>query len=139
MITNERLYKNSKVQLQRLENALKKPEDEKLPPKVRKAMRKALQGQFDAVKARLTAYENLSGGNVAEIAVNSLAELALALIQARIARTWTQKQLAEKLKLPEQQIQRYESTRYRGAAVERLQEVAAALNVSVQGTVTLNK
>ena len=71
--------------------------------------------------------------------VNSIVDIAVALIQARIARHWTQKQLAEKLDLPEQQIQRYESSRYKGVALERLQEIADALGVRVQEVVTLEQ
>jgi transcriptional regulator with XRE-family HTH domain len=49
------------------------------------------------------------------------------LIQRRKLNGWTQKQLAEKLGLKEQQIQRYEKTRYQGVSLHRLVVIAAAL------------
>ena len=60
-----------------------------------------------------------------------------ALIKARIVRNLTQKELAERLSLAEQQVQRYEATQYRGVAAERLQQVADALNLRVHEIFTL--
>ena len=68
---------------------------------------------------------------------STLAGLADALIKARIARGWTQADLAEALGVAEQQIQRYESSRYAGASLARLGDIAAALNVEVRETVVL--
>lgn len=68
-----------------------------------------------------------------------LADLTDGLIKARIARGLTQKELAEKLNIDERQIQRYESTRYQGAALRRLQEVADALNVKIREEITLER
>ncbi len=55
------------------------------------------------------------------------------LIQARIAQGLTQHQLASKLKLKEQQIQRYESEVYASANIRRLAEIADILNLEVTG------
>lgn len=49
------------------------------------------------------------------------------LIEERVRLGLTQKQLADKMGLKEQQIQRYESSRYQSASLRRLQEVAKAL------------
>jgi HTH-type transcriptional regulator/antitoxin HigA len=48
-------------------------------------------------------------------------------VQERLRLGLTQGQLAEKLGMPAQQIQRYEATRYQSASLRRLEEVAAAL------------
>jgi HTH-type transcriptional regulator/antitoxin HigA len=53
------------------------------------------------------------------------------LIQARIARGMSQKDLGDFLGVAEQQIQRYESDRYRAASLDRLIEVADALSVRI--------
>ena len=55
------------------------------------------------------------------------------MIKARIVRNLTQKELAERLSLAEQQLLRYEATLYPGVAVERLQQVADALRLRVRG------
>lgn len=52
-----------------------------------------------------------------------------ALIKARIVRNMTQKELAERLALAEQQVQCYEATQYCGVAAERLQQAADALSL----------
>ena len=141
MITNERQYAITKAQAERFKESLAKAAapDKKLHPKVRKAMQEGLQSQLQDLEDEIAEFEKLRDGKITTIVVNSIVDIAVALIQARIARNWTQRQLAEKLDLSEQQIQRYESTRYKGAAVERLQEVADALGVRVQEVVTLEQ
>jgi HTH-type transcriptional regulator/antitoxin HigA len=57
--------------------------------------------------------------------------LATLLIKARVARGWTQRQLADELGVAEQQVQRYESTGYRSASLARICDVAAALDVTI--------
>ena len=49
------------------------------------------------------------------------------LIEERKRLDLTQRQLAEKLGLKEQQIQRYEASRYQSASLQRLRQVAKAL------------
>jgi transcriptional regulator with XRE-family HTH domain len=51
------------------------------------------------------------------------------LIKARIAAGITQKELAAKIGVQEQQIQRYESDRYASASLARLTQVAHALEI----------
>lgn len=70
-------------------------------------------------------------GAVSTFEGSSLAELATVLVKARIARRWTQRQLAEALGIAEQQVQRYEATEYRSASLARICDVAAALDVTV--------
>jgi HTH-type transcriptional regulator / antitoxin HigA len=56
--------------------------------------------------------------------VESLPEM---LIEERKRIGLTQRQLAEKLGIKEQQIQRYEATRYQSASLQRLGEVTKVL------------
>jgi transcriptional regulator with XRE-family HTH domain len=62
----------------------------------------------------------------------SLEELPQALIQARIARGLSQKELADRLGLKEQQVQRYEATNYASAKLAMLEQVMRALGLRVQ-------
>ena len=57
--------------------------------------------------------------------------------RARIARGLTQKDLARKLGVKEQQIQRYEETDYASASLSRLNEVIKALDIEVKEEITL--
>jgi HTH-type transcriptional regulator/antitoxin HigA len=60
-----------------------------------------------------------------------LADLPRILIQARIAQGLSQTDLAERLGMKPQQIQRYEATEYMSASLARLIEIAEVLQVRV--------
>ena len=53
------------------------------------------------------------------------------LIKARIAQGLSQKELAERIGLKEQQIQRYEATDYASANLSRIKEVVSAFGVGI--------
>ena len=55
----------------------------------------------------------------------SFDELPKALVQARIARGWTQKGLAGRVGLDEQKIEDYEATDYQRASLARIGESSA--------------
>ena len=58
------------------------------------------------------------------------------VIEARIAARLTQRELAERLGVPEQQVQRWEANEYAGVGLDRLQTIADALGVQVLETIT---
>lgn len=73
------------------------------------------------------------------IKIASIQELPLALIKARIAIGMTQKELAEKMGVKEQQVQRDESNQYSSAGFHRIAEIAKTLNIKIQETNILLK
>jgi DNA-binding XRE family transcriptional regulator len=97
----------------------------------------ALNSQMEDLRDEIAEYERLRDGKTTTIEATSLAGLADALIKARIARGWTQAELAQRLGVAEQQVQRDEANRYSGAALARLCDVAEALSVDVRETLTL--
>lgn len=139
MITNERQYLVTHSQAARFREALAAPAKKGLHPKAATAMRDGLRSQLDDLEAELAEYEALRDGHVTALKADSIVGIGEALIKARIARNLTHKALAERLELAEQQIQRYEASRYRGVAAERLQAVADALNLRVQEVFTLKQ
>jgi len=66
------------------------------------------------------------------VALASLDELPRTLIRARIAAGLTQEELAARLGLKPQQIQRYEATDYHSASMQRMSEVLRALGVRLR-------
>jgi hypothetical protein len=92
-----------------------------------------VDSQLSDLVEELEEYDQLSGGTTTMIESSTLAGLADALIKARIARRWTQAALG----VAKQPTQRYESSRYSGASLARLCDVADALDVTVRETVTL--
>ena len=138
MITNERQYQISKAKATKFRAAIDAPDTStrRLHPRAQKALREAAQSQLDDLLAELADYERLRDGPLSSITAESIAELAPALIRARIMRKWTQKDLADRLGVAEQQVQRYESTQYKRVSVERLQAVADALKLRVREVIT---
>ena len=82
-------------------------------------------------------YEALRRGQGAILELHSLTEVPQALIRGRIVAGLSQRQLAERLGLREQQVQRYEATGYAGVSLERAQAVANVLGLRVQERVVL--
>jgi transcriptional regulator with XRE-family HTH domain len=64
--------------------------------------------------------------------LNSLDALPKVLIEARIAAGLTQEDLASRLGLKPQQIQRYEASDYQTASLARLRGIARVLNLRVR-------
>ena len=117
MIKNERQYRITKAQAQKFERALetvqeKRKQRKKLHPLLQKVERQALRYQLEDLQAQLKEYEELQSGEISIPEIESLEELPLILIKARIASGLTQKELAKRLGLKEQQVQRYEANDY---------------------------
>ncbi len=139
MIANQRQYAVAQTQAGRFRQALAVPDAggaRGVHPKAAKAMRARLRSQLDDLESELAEYDVLSAGKVSAFEAESITGIGEALIKARIVRQLTQKQLAERLTVAEQQVQRYEATQYRGVAAERLQQVADALGLRVREVFT---
>jgi transcriptional regulator with XRE-family HTH domain len=142
MIKNEREYRITKAQANKFEDALSQLATSEavagLHPLIQKAQRDALQSQLDELREQIAEYESLRSGQQAVISLNSLEEFPQALIRARTAAGLTQRELAERMGLKEQQIQRYEATEYASADLARINEVARALGLRVREDIFLN-
>ena len=117
MITNERQLQISKAQAARFRESLDamergSSEGSGLDAIMGQTQIDAVRGQLESLLAEIREYEELRSGRTSIIELASLAELPDGLIRARIAAGLTQKELAERLGLREQQIQRYEASRY---------------------------
>jgi HTH-type transcriptional regulator/antitoxin HigA len=133
MITNEKQYRSTKASIEKLTGALAAldaPTGD-FPEAFAEAQRSALRSQINELEEEVRFYEDLRAGKISEFSAESLHDLPDILIQARIARGMSQKDLGEFLGVAEQQIQRYEADRYRMASLDRLTEVADALNVRI--------
>lgn len=138
MISNQRQYLITQSQAERFRQALAAPDAQGLHPKAVAAMRAGLRSQLDDLEAEMAEYDALRSGQITAFEADSIIGIGAALIKARIMRKLTQKDLAERLSMAEQQVQRYEATEYRGVAAERLQQVADALKLRVHEVFTLD-
>src|SRR5689334_19578970 len=136
MIKNDRQYRIAKAAAAKFEDALRGFDAAKRPrnvhPVIQRAEKDALRSQLDDLAAQIREYEDLSAGKVGVLELGSLADLPDALVRARIATGLTQKDLANRLGLKEQQIQRYEANDYQQASLARLLAVSEALNLHVR-------
>lgn len=139
MISNEREYRITKAAVEDFERSLVGIEErnDDLHPLLRKAMREGTESQLEELREQLAEYDALRRGHIAVLELDSLENLPTALIQGRIAAGLTQKELATRLGLKEQQIQRYEATRYAGASLSRIQTVENALGLKIHLRVVL--
>lgn len=138
MIRNERQFHVTQAQRERLASHLTAEVDTATPDWAIRASRQAIEAQLLDLDEELAEYDALRSANGAQPStVSNLVELPDALVRARIAAHLSQRELADRLGLREQQIQRYESTDYAGASIARLQEVMHALEVSLAGEVEL--
>jgi ribosome-binding protein aMBF1 (putative translation factor) len=135
MITNEYQYRVTKAAAAKFRTALAElkeaPPRPGVHPRLLKAEREAMESQLQDLENELTEYDRLKGSGSAHISIGSVAELGRGLVRARIAAGLSQKELAGRLHLKEQQIQRYEQTEYEKASLARLAEVARALHVRI--------
>ena len=137
MIGNERQYRITKSHAEKFSRALQETTLLSGDPQWKKLEYDALRSQLHDLEQELREYEMLRSGEESVLTLESFAELPQALIKARVASGLTQKDLADRLGLKEQQIQRYESTDYTAASVRRLKQVIEALGIRVHADIFL--
>jgi HTH-type transcriptional regulator / antitoxin HipB len=137
MIQNERQYKITQTKLRDLVLDLATLDvlDSDLHPRLLLARKTSLNILIGELQQEIAGYERLKSGQITKFPIDSLQDLPRVAIEARIATGMTQKELAEKIGVQEQQIQRYEANNYRAVGFERLQEVMSALDVTISKAV----
>nr|MDJ0682676.1 helix-turn-helix transcriptional regulator [Xenococcaceae cyanobacterium MO_167.B52] len=113
-------------------------------PRKFSSRKNGLQMMIDSLRKEIEEYDALKQ-QLAPIKITSIQELPLALIRARIAMGMTQKELAEKMGVKEQQVQRDEANQfqrdeanqYSWAGFQPIAAVAEALNLKIQETLIL--
>jgi ribosome-binding protein aMBF1 (putative translation factor) len=142
MISNERQYQNTQKQIRKFEQQVTELNQTPLPKDENEQLRHQLylsnfKATLEELQAEAQEYETLKTGNVNHLKIDEFHRLPEILIKARIVRGWTQEQLANKLGLKHQQIQRYESTFYESASFTRIVEVIDALEIKITGDVLI--
>ncbi len=139
MIKNERQFRITRSRADEVRNAIgelkRSPLPDGLQPEMRELQLDALRGTLGDFEAELAEYDALHDATLIE--ATGIEQLPTALIRARIARGFTHRELAERIGLQEQAIQRYEATDYAGVSFARLVETAEALDVAIHYDVRL--
>ena len=135
-VLNDRDYKTAKARLAQLRAALGRDAvvDDLtwgLSAEIAPARREALKAEANRLLGEIEKYDQLrtSGHPSTEFGIDDLGMLP---IIARIARRLSQRQLADRIGVSEQQIQRYESDRYSSISVSRYRKILEILGVHLR-------
>lgn len=82
----------------------------------------------------LREYEAIRAGKVNIFTVLGIDQIGDSLVKARLAKGWTQQQLAESLGVSEQMVQKDEARSYEHAGLTRLAEIADTLGYELEGS-----
>lgn len=133
MIRNEKQYRITKTEANKfkmaLENFDERPEAHPgVKPRIIRAMKEAIASELEILQDQLKQYERLQRRGRVKLKVAELRALPTELTRARIASGLTQADLARRLGLKPQQIQKYEANDYAMASFARILEIAQALD-----------
>ena len=141
MIKNERQYRITQAHAVKFRAALEElgatPRGKHTHPKLWEAQKAGIKSQLQDLEAELREYESLKSEGPKTLELDSLDALPRVLIQARIAAGLTQEDLAARLGVKPQQIQRYEASDYQTASFARLREIAHVLGLDVRDRVEM--
>ncbi|MBX9453599.1 MAG: ImmA/IrrE family metallo-endopeptidase [Mesorhizobium sp.] len=141
MILNERDLREARNSLVALDAALSservlEPMVEGLPPEVVVQVTRAMKAERSELADTIAAYEGAKdGGDHRPLLKRVGSDPGLTLIVARIAKRMSQRDLAWRLGVKEQQVQRYEADRYSTISLKNYERVAALLGVSLRAEI----
>ena len=134
MIISDKQRYVSEQTLQRLSQTLSNVREQKRDDVwLQKAELDAIQSEIAKIESDVREYDMLKSGEISFSKSFSLDNLPETLVRARIASGLSQSELASKLGLKPQQIQRYETTDYQGMSLSRLIRVCEVLDVHTEG------
>ena len=108
-----------------------------LPPEVVVQVTRMMRAESRELESSIAAYATAKDtGRPSALQERTGNNPGLTLIVARIAKGYSQKELAWRLGLKEQQIQRYEADRYSSISLKNYARVAALLGVNLRATIT---
>ena len=134
LVSNERQARDLEAEINQISHALSSEQTLKsiidgLPELAIEGIRRSLTTEKRELAKKLEAFRQAQAGNTEPMKQQAGNDLGDLLIVARLAQKWKQKDLARKLGLPEQAIQRWESERYRNINLANYMKVVRALSV----------
>jgi transcriptional regulator with XRE-family HTH domain len=130
MIRNEIERRGSEEELSHLRSALEEAATG-VQDEVSWSVESGLRMQITDIEEQIAEYDHLRDGRISTLGGDSLDDLGEMMIKARIARGWSQADLARALDMEPQQVQRYERNDWQKISLWRLQEVAEVLGLRV--------
>ncbi|WP_421785446.1 ImmA/IrrE family metallo-endopeptidase [Hyphobacterium sp.] len=107
-----------------------------LSPEIIQMVETSLRGEINDLSDAISSYQLAKEtGSSRELENRAGKDPGLMLIVARVARGLTQRELAWRMGMKEQQIQRYEADRYRSISLRNYQRLAKLLGVKLDPTI----
>src|SRR5262245_61610693 len=132
MIKNDKQNSITKQKLEQFRIALEQLESQDdIHPLQKQIQIDGVKSQIEEFENDIREYQELKKGEVGFLIADTLESFQAALIKTRILKGWTQAELAAKVDLNEQQIQRYEACNYSTATVSRISLIAKALEIDI--------
>jgi transcriptional regulator with XRE-family HTH domain len=101
--------------------------------RVHQAYVAGLKATLEKMREEVCEYQCLEANDASRVRLDSLADLPIGLIQARIYRGVSQSELARKIGVKPQQMQRWEAEDNASVSLSTLAAIASALEVDVAG------
>lgn len=134
MIKNDQQYEITKYWVEKFDHTLdslrhrSKESLKDMHPLLAKAQEDATASTLQGLKDQMTEYESLKAGQFPLEKLKVADELPFILIKARIAQGLSQKDLAEKAGLTEEQLKEYEANDYSPATLSEIRYIAWVLS-----------
>ena len=132
MILNEHQYKITRTHVRRFRQAIEElesdpPSDPDIHPLAPQVECAAMDSMQETLQGEMDEYDHLKSSGPLVIEVDAFGDLAYGFIKARIACGLSQQNLAERMNLETQQIQRYESDGHLSASYSHVCEAAEVI------------
>jgi HTH-type transcriptional regulator/antitoxin HigA len=135
MIKSDAQRERTVAQIAGFRDALAKLESGKLGKRT-VAIRGSYESMIRHLEDELYEYDQLKAGELAVPPLQRLDEIAPFIVKLRIAKGVSQTELARRLGVSKQVVNRYEENDYQTVAISRLQEILAA--IGIKAIVTLS-
>jgi transcriptional regulator with XRE-family HTH domain len=130
-IRSESERRRAEEQVEYLQSELEKIPASEQEDEVTAGVMNGLHMHISDIENELAEYDRLKKGLEPVLTADSFDDIGELVINARIARGWSQADLAEALDMQQQQVQRYERNNWEKISLWRLQEVVEALGLDV--------
>jgi HTH-type transcriptional regulator/antitoxin HigA len=135
MIMNKQQYEIARKYVEgfnaRLDSYKEDLKKQEIDPILEQLYLDGFESKLKEIQSELKEYEDLTNDSNKKIAFERIKELGEALVKARIFLGLNQKDLANKIGVFEQQIQRYEQDNYSVAKLERVIQIANELGIKI--------
>ena len=142
MITNQRQYDITTEWIARFQQSVaaltaQEDEGEQNTRQLRRIEVAGMLSEIETLRDQLAEYDALRSGKPATLRIDSFSEFPAALVKARIAAGLTEQQLAERLGVAVEQVERDEENDYGTASFAHVARVATTLGLKLGGEIAL--